>query len=90
MRVASLFRIKSQTQHLHSVEVIPGKLLSHEIDFLRANAVLAGHAAAQCDAFIQNVISSLQCAFNLIGIAFIIQDQRMNIPVAGMKYIWNS
>jgi hypothetical protein len=52
--------------------------------------VLAGHAAPQFDAPRQNLVTGQDGAPNLIRIAFIKEDQRMNVAIPGMEYIGDS
>src|SRR2546423_14835948 len=87
MRIAALCRIENASQLLHSVEVRGAKLLGHEIDLLHANAMLASDAAAECDTFFQNFFASMDGAFHLVWITFIIQDERMDVAIAGVENI---
>ena len=72
MRVAALLGVEGAAQHFHGVEVILRKLLGHEINFLGADAVFAGDAAAERDALFQNVMAGRQRALHFAGVAFIV------------------
>src|SRR5436190_17828390 len=87
VRITSVLRIKYPAQRAHAVQVVPGKLLLHKIDFLDANAVFAGHTASQINAFLQNVHSCGYSIGNLVDVAFIIQDQRMDVAITSVENI---
>ncbi len=52
-----------------------------------ADAVLAGHAAAQRDARPQQLLVGLLGALQLVGIAVVVADQRMQVAVAGVEHV---
>src|SRR5204862_4267373 len=87
MRIAAIFRIEDPAQGPHGIEIILCELLLHEINLFDTNAVLAGNAAAEFNAFFQNVLARREGLRHLVRLAFIIKNQRMNIAVAGMKDI---
>ena len=47
--------------------------------------MFAGHAAAQLDALLQNIVAGRQRATDLVGVALVVEHQRMNVAVAGVK-----
>lgn len=87
MRVATEIRIEDRAQRAHRIEVILGKLLGHEINFLDADAVLARHASTQLHTLVEDRFACGHGAPDLIRVAFVVEDERMNIPVAGVKNI---
>src|SRR5262245_20845799 len=87
MRIAAAFGVEHLTQRTHGIQIVFRELLLHEINFLHADPVLAGDAAAEFDALLQNVMSRLQRAPNLTRVAFVVKDQRMNVAVTSVKYV---
>src|SRR5581483_643021 len=87
VRVATVLWIENAPQRAHRIQVVLRKLFFHEIDFFDADAVLAGHAAAEFDALAQNVMSGGESTPHLVRIAFIIKHERMNVAVAGVENI---
>ena len=77
--------VEDFAEFLHRGEVSCGKLFGHEIDFFDADAVFAGDAAAEFDAFFMDVIAGLDSFGDLFRIAFIVEDKRMNVAVASVK-----
>src|SRR5262249_52518982 len=57
----------------------------HEIAFLDADAVFAGEHAAHFDAELQDIGAERLGAFELAGIVRIVEDERVQIAVAGME-----
>ncbi len=77
--------IENGSQSSHRIEVVLGELLGHEIDFFDADAVLTGHAAAEFDAFFEDFVADGDRIAHLLGIAFIVEDQGMDVTIAGME-----
>src|SRR6266496_2242644 len=90
VRIAAVFRIEHTTQGAHRFEIVLRKLLLHEINFLHADPVFSRYAPPQFDALLQNIVPGCQRPTDLVGIAFVIQHQRMDIAVAGVKDVGNS
>ncbi len=84
---AAAFRVKRRLQPGHHQEIFRSKELWHEVDFFHADAVLSGDAAAAPDAFIQNLMTSSQYSFHLVGMALIEQQNGVNVAVAGMENV---
>ena len=49
--------------------------------------MLAGQAAAHLDARVQNFAARVDRAADLVGFALVVENDRMDIAVAGVKYI---
>ena len=77
--------IECITQILHCGQVALGKHLMHKVDFLHANAVLAGYGAAALQAFIQNLVAGEEDPPDLSRVPFVEQENGMNVAVAGVK-----
>ena len=90
VRIAAALGIEHAPQQPHRVQILRSELLRHEIDFLHADAVLARDAAAQLDALFQDLVAGGERAADLIRIAFIVKNQRMNVAVAGVKDVRNA
>ena len=88
--VAALRGVEDFAEFLHRGEVGRGKLFGHEIDFFDADAVFAGDAAAEFDAFFKDVIAGLDSFGDLFRIAFIVEDERMDVAVASVKDVRNA
>ena len=69
------------------VEIDLGKHHRHQIALFDADAVLAGEHAADLDAQPQDIGAELLGAFELAGIVGVVEDQRMQIAVAGMEHV---
>ncbi len=52
MRIAAHFWIENVTQHPHRIEAFFAELLGHQINFLHADAMFTGDAAAEFDALV--------------------------------------
>src|SRR5271166_3485945 len=59
----------------------------HEVALLDADAVLAGQNAADLDAKPEDVAAERLRALEFPWLVGVIEDQRMQIPVAGVKHI---
>src|SRR6478672_722986 len=71
----------------HSGQVGWREHLVHEADFFDADAMLAGNAAAASEALIEDLVARGQDALDLLRVALIEQQDRMNIAVAGVEHI---
>ena len=76
---ATTIGIERESQVVHHVQIVGAEELFHEIDLLNADSVLAGDAAAEFDALRQNLIAGLQHALNLIFVAFVEQQNRVDV-----------
>ena len=52
--------------------------------------MFAGNTAAAVDAFLQYLMTCFQHALHLIGIAFVEEQNRVDIAVACVKDVWNA
>src|SRR5262249_40657180 len=68
-------------------EVLPVELKPHEVALFNANAVLAGQAAANVDAQLQDISPGLLGGGELGGVVRIIENERMQVAIAGVKDI---
>ena len=55
------------------------------MQFLDAHTVFPRHRTADIDAVFQDFHSRLQCVLNLRFIGIIVEKNRMDIPITGMK-----
>src|SRR5690349_10015471 len=85
--VEQAFGIERAFQALLMRKVDLGEHLAHEVALLDADAVLAGQHTAHTDAQPQNVGSEGLGAVELLLLAGIEQDQRMEVAVARMEDI---
>ena len=69
------------------VEIGLGKHRRHQIALFDADAMLAGEHAADLDAEPQNIGAELFGALELARLVGVVEDQRMQVAVAGMKHI---
>src|ERR1044072_2948225 len=69
------------------VEVALGKPARHQGSFLDADTVLAGEHAADLDAELEDLGAELLGALQFARLVGIIEDQRMQVAVAGVKHI---
>ena len=90
VRIAAVVWIKYGSKFLHRLEIVLGKLLLHEVDFLGADPVFAGHTSAQLDAFRQDLVAGQQGSFDLIRIALVEEDQWMDVSITGVEHVWDS
>src|SRR5207237_5911155 len=56
-------------------------------DLLHADAVLAGYAAAAADTLFQDLVASLEHALHLFLVAFVEEQDRVNVAIAGVKNV---
>ena len=68
-----------------SCQVVRREQLRHEVDLLDADAVFAGHAAAQADALVQDLVTRLQHPPHLIRVALVEEQDRVDVAVAGVE-----
>src|SRR5262249_1265616 len=88
--IAAGMRIKYSAQLTHGLEGVARELFFHEIDLLDADTVFTGDAATQFDAFFEDFVSGSDGLADLLRMSFIVENQRMNIAVACVKYIRNT
>src|SRR5262249_9349702 len=66
-------------------EVFGRKQLRHELHLLDADAMFAGHTAAQANALVEDLVAGHEHALDLFLIALVEQQDWMDIPIAGVK-----
>ena len=69
----------------HRGQVFGREELGHELHLLDADAVLAGDAAAEVDALVEDLVARQQDALHLLGVALVEQQDRVDVAVAGVK-----
>ena len=79
--------IKSVFQCMEGFQFSRFELYTHGVDFFDAHAVFAGDGAADVDAELEDFGTEIFGTFELTGIIGIVEDQRMQVAVAGMEYI---
>ena len=77
--------IEDAAQLRHRDQIGGRKQQRHLAHFLDADAMLAGEAAAQLDACGENFAAGFDRMLHLAGDAFIIEHDRMDVAVAGVK-----
>lgn len=83
-------RIEGVAEVFHGGEVAGREHFVHEADFFDADAVFAGDAAAGGEAFVEDFIAGVENAADLLGVAFVEEQNRMNVAIAGVKNIDNA
>src|SRR5262249_13557187 len=86
-RTQSAVGIEGCAKALHRRQIVLGEKLRHKGDFFHANAVLARHAAAACDALLENLATGGQHPLDLRRTALIEEQNRMDIAIAGVENV---
>ena len=86
-RAQIILWIECPSQVRHSGEVVSGEHLVHELDLLDADPVFASDASATSKTLIQDLAACFQDVFGLFQIAFVEQQDRMDISVAGVENV---
>src|SRR3954470_12606323 len=86
-RIEQLVRIEGAFQPDLLIEIELGKHLRHEVPLLDADAMLAGEHAADFHAEPQNVGTEMLGPFELTRLVGIVEHQRVQVAVSGMKDI---
>ena len=73
-----------------AVEIDLGEHHRHQIALLDADAVLAGQHAADLDAELQDLGAEMLGALQFARLVGVVEDQRMQIAVAGMEHVGDS
>ncbi len=87
---ASAIGIERFADIVHHGQIVFREELTHEVDLLDSNAVLSGNAPAEFNALRENFITSEHHAADLVLVAFVEEQNRMDIPVARMEHIDNT
>src|SRR5262245_48891479 len=82
---ATVIGVERGPQAHHHGQIVGGKQARHEVNFLDADAMLAGDAAADRDAFFQDLVAGGEDAPHLLRVALIEEQDRMDVAVAGVK-----
>lgn len=89
-RAASAVGVEGVANGDHGGQILGREQLGHEGHLLDADAVLSGHAAADTDAFFEDLMAGMKNSLDLVAIALVEEQDGMNIAVAGMKHVRNS
>src|SRR5205814_2537849 len=82
-RVHEAVGIEDAPQAEHEIQVGVSVLQRQVLGLVHADAVLAAHAAAECDARVEQLLVGLLRALQLTRLAVVVADQRVQVPVAG-------
>ena len=88
--VQRAFWIEGVVDAAHEVEVCVGEKERHEFALFHADAVLAGEAAADFDAITDDFSGGFQSALELLVVAKIVENDRVEIAVAGVEDVANA
>src|SRR5580698_4918798 len=86
-RIEQALAVEGAFEPLLLIEIDFGEHHRHQIALLDPDAVLAGEYAADFDAEPQYIGAELFGALEFVGLIGIVEDQRVQIAIAGMKYI---
>src|SRR3954451_7937364 len=84
-RAATPLGVEGGPEGGHRGEVVGGEELGHELQLLDADAVLTGDAAADGDAFLQDLVAGQEHAPDLLRVTLVEQEDRVDVAVAGME-----
>src|SRR3981081_1014888 len=84
-RIEQALRVERAFQPLLLVEIDLAEHLRHQVALLDTDAMFAGQHAAELDADPQDIGAEGLRPLDLAGLVGIVEDQRMQIAVAGMK-----
>ena len=90
LRAAQSVGIKCVPHEFHCFQIVHPEKLVHEIDLLDTDAVFPGHAAAQFDAAVENLVARFQHTLHLIGVTLVEQQNRVNVAVARVEDVHNA
>ena len=85
--VEQALRVECTFQPLLLVEVDLAEHFAHQVALFDADAMFAGQHAAEFDAGPQDIGAEGFRPLHLAGLVGVIEDQRMQIAVAGMKHV---
>src|ERR1700704_952874 len=86
-RIEQALRVERAFQPLLLVEIDLREHLRHQIALFDADAMFAGKYTTEFDAAAQDIGAERLGLVHLTGLVGIVQDQRMQIAVAGVKHI---
>src|SRR5262245_24448332 len=79
MRISTILRIKNRTDLSHEEEIFWAKDQRHLPHLFHTNTMLTGQATTEINAGLENLLPSLYHAFRFVGIALVIQQNRVDI-----------
>ena len=80
-------RIERQLHVAESLQLLGLELRAHLVDFLDADPVFTGDGAAHFHAQFQYLAADFFGAMQFVRLARVVQNQRMQVAVAGMEHI---
>ena len=63
------------------------ELVTHLIDLFNTHTMLSGNGTATVHAQCQDIATEFFCFVQIAGLVGIVQDQRVQVAIAGMKYV---
>src|SRR6476620_1030201 len=85
--IEQAFGVERALDRMKALELGRGELRAHLIDLFETDAVLSGDRTTDLDAKLENPRAERFRPGDLIGNVGVIEDQWMQIAVAGMEYI---
>ncbi len=85
--VAPALGVERAPDRHHRGQVLGGEQLGHEFHLFDSDPMFAGNAASHRDAFIEDLVAGQQDPFDLVLVAFVKEQDRMDVAVAGMEDI---
>src|SRR6266404_4203164 len=79
--------IERAPQPIHEIQVRFGVLQRKILGLVEADAVLAGHRAPHLDAGAQQLLVRRLGSLELLGLTVVVEDERMQVAVAGMEHV---
>src|SRR3982074_2513833 len=86
-RIEQALRVERAFRPLLLVEIDLAEHLRHQVALLDADAMFAGQHAAEFDADPKDIRAKSLCPLHLTVLVGIVQNQWMQIAVAGMKHV---
>ena len=74
-------------QAVHQREIVRAEKIRHQVIFLHTHAVLAGNRAAHVDAGANNLRAGGNGAAELVAVASVERDQRMQVAISRVKNV---
>src|SRR5690606_29992066 len=81
VRAQIAVRVKRLAQVGHGGQIVGGKHAVHKPDLLDSDSVLPRHTPATGQAFLEDFITGLENAVDLIGVALVKEQDRVNVAV---------
>src|SRR5438445_8861053 len=88
--ITELLGIENLPEAIHDLQVIIGEQPGHAVFLFQANTVFAAQATTEINAGTEDRFPCLQHALDLLGIALVVQHQRVQIAIASVEDIGNT